>query len=134
MTTDARKTFTIEGGAIHDIRSFYGEINRIFMADEDWKLGESLDGLNDLFYGGFGAISGDEPVTLVWREIEKSATDLGLEAARGWHRQKLEHPKTFDATQIQRSLDALETGEGKTYFEIVLDIIADHPNIDLVKA
>jgi hypothetical protein len=29
----------IEGCAIHDIPSLYAEINRVFMAGEDWQLG-----------------------------------------------------------------------------------------------
>jgi hypothetical protein len=33
----------LEGKNIHDIPSFYQEINRDFMQNEDWELGESLD-------------------------------------------------------------------------------------------
>ena len=44
-------TLTIAGHAIRDIASFYDEINRVFMACEDWSLGPSLDALDDLFYG-----------------------------------------------------------------------------------
>jgi len=42
------KTLTIIGCGIHDIPAFYAEINRVFMAGEDWTLGESLDGLDDM--------------------------------------------------------------------------------------
>ena len=41
-------TLIIDGENIHDIFSFFDEINRVFMHSEDWKLGPSLDALNDI--------------------------------------------------------------------------------------
>lgn len=128
------KTLTIDGNNIHDIPSFYDEINRVFMAEEDWKIGTSLDALDDMLYGGFGALKGDEAVILIWKAIEKSRHDLGLETTRGYYLNKLEQPSSFDIGQIQQRLAELESGIGPTYFEIVLQIIADHANIELRSA
>lgn len=58
------RTLTIDGSRIHDIPSFYDEINRVFMTGVDWTLGPSLDALDDLLYGGYGALDGDAPVSL----------------------------------------------------------------------
>lgn len=128
------KTLTIDGGRIADLPSFYAEINRVFMADEDWALGESLDALDDVLYGGYGVIAGREPITLIWRDMDASRTALGLETTRAYLRAKLERPDVYNAELIGRQLDALERGIGRTYFETVLDIIADHPAITLVPA
>lgn len=87
----------IEGTAIVDIPSFHAEINRVFMAGEDWQLGPSLDGLDDLLYGGYGALAGHETATLVWRDIDRSREALGLEATRAWLEDKLRQPGTFNA-------------------------------------
>lgn len=125
-----KKTLTIEGDAIDDIASFYDEINRVFMSDEDWKLGPSLDALNDMLHGGYGAI-GDKPVTLVWRNMDRSRAVLGLDATRDFYHEKLMRPDIFDPNRIKRDLNALENGSGPTYFQIILEIIADHPNIEL---
>ncbi|MCD8030908.1 MAG: barstar family protein [Bacteroides sp.] len=76
------RTFTIEGSRIEDIPSFYKEINRVFMAKEDWKLGESLDAFNDMLYGGYGEIEGNEEIRLVWKDFEKNRTDLGVELTK----------------------------------------------------
>jgi RNAse (barnase) inhibitor barstar len=53
----------LDGSAIHDIAGFYAEINRVFMACEDWQLAPSLDALDDLLYGGYGALAGH------WKDI-----------------------------------------------------------------
>ncbi|RZM35191.1 MAG: ribonuclease inhibitor [Sphingomonas sp.] len=128
------KTLTIIGCGIHDIASFYAEINRVFMAGEDWRLGESLDGLDDMLRGGYGAIKGREPITLVWRDIAVARSSLGLEATRAFLQSKLERPDVYDAERIGRQISRLEGGTGQTYFEIILEIIAGHPNIRFVAA
>jgi len=124
----------IEGAAIVDIPSLYAEINRVFMAGEDWQLGPSLDSLDDLLYGGHGALAGHETATVVWRDIDRSRETLGLEATRAWLEDKVRQPGTFNAETIGRQLDALQRGEGQTYFQIVMDIFASHPNIALLPA
>lgn len=128
------KTLEIDGHAIHDISSFYDEVNRVFMTDDDWKLGESLDALSDLLYGGYGAIEGDEPIGLVWRAMEKNRGDLGIDCTRRYLRAKLDHPDTFNVRLVEERLAALEAGSGPTYFDMVMEIIAEHPNIELVAA
>lgn len=125
------KTLIIDGNAIHDIPSFYDEINRVFMAGEDWKLGNSLDALADMFHGGYGAIGGQEPIRLIWLAMEKSRSQLGLETTRAFYRDKLARPEMFNSKTISSRLAALEAGSGPTYFDIVLEIIAEHPNIEL---
>lgn len=131
-------TLELAGRAIVDIPSFYAEINRVFMPDETWALAESLDALNDLLYGGYGAIDGRVPVELVWRDMETSRAALGIETTRAWLLEKLQSPTTFNATfntdVIRNQLDALERGDGQTYFDIILEIIGDHRNIMLVPA
>lgn len=124
-------TLTLDGSNIHDIPSFYDEINRVFMAGEDWKLGPSLDALNDLFYGAYGAAQGSPSLTLIWSNMDKNRADLGLDATRAYYLDKLKRPDIFNADHFRHALNALENGTGPTYFDMVLQIIADHPNITL---
>ncbi|MET0328131.1 MAG: barstar family protein [Luteimonas sp.] len=123
-------TLTLDGRRIHDIASFYDEVNRVFMAGVDWQLGHSLDALDDLLYGGYGALDGDAPVTLVWTEFARSRDVLGIGTTRAWLDARRGSGR-HDGARLQRELDALEAGTGPTYFEIVLEIIASHPNITL---
>ena len=101
------------------------------MANTDWKLAPSLDALNDVLHGGYGAIEGSEPVELVWQNMEQNRSDLGLEATRAWLQNKLGSGQ-FNQEKIAKDLAELEGGSGPTYFDIVLQIIADHPNIHLL--
>ena len=57
-----------------------------------------------------------------------------MEATRAWLEDKLRQPGTFNAETIGRQLDALQRGEGQTYFDIVMDIFASHPNVELLPA
>ena len=126
-------TLTIDGTHIHDIPSFYAEINRVFMSDEDWQLGESLDALNDLFYGGYGALYGHDSATIVWIDYEANRAALGLAATRCWLGSKLAQPDVFDAPAIQQQLEALNAGGGPTYFDHIESILDDHPNITVIR-
>lgn len=110
------KTLTIRGRDIRDVPSFYAEINRVFMTDEDWKLGESLDAFDDLLFGGYGAIAGSEPVELVWEDIDASRTTLGIETTRAYLLAKQRQPELYSGRIIQQQLDQLEKGDGSTYF------------------
>ena len=121
----------IEGHSITGIESFYAEINRVFMASEDWQLGPSLDALDDLLYGGYGALAGHATALVAWRDSARCRIALGADATCAWLQAKLQQPGTFNADVIRRQLDALERGEGQTYFEIVMEIFAGHPRITL---
>lgn len=126
------KEIIIDGHQIHDIKSFYEEINLKFMQGEDWQLGESLDAFNDLLYGGFGAVKGDEPINLIWKNFENNKKILGSDFTLEFYRQKLKHPDIYDVEAINKSINELESGDGQSYFDIVLEIIADHSNLILI--
>ncbi|MGS2739444.1 barstar family protein [Sinomicrobium sp. M5D2P17] len=125
------RKIVIQGENIHDIASFYNEINRVFMSGEDWEIGQSLDAFNDLLYGGFGIIPSDEPVVLVWTNLEKNREELGREATTAWYMDKLKNPSKFQVKWVQERLVALEDGTGQTFFDMVMEIISEHSNISL---
>lgn len=123
--------FEINGNSILDIPSFYEEINRVFMVGEDWTLGESLDAFNDLLYGGYGTLKNHEEVEVVWLNSEMSREVLGLETTKNFYLNKLNPESLFDKPYIRSKLAELEEDKGQTYFEIILEIFSEHPNIKL---
>jgi len=128
---NTKKEIILNGKAVSDIDSFYEEVNRVFMSDEDWEIGNSLDALNDLLYGGFGAIKGNEPVKLIWEDIDVSKSSLGYETTKAYYEQKLKPDSIFNKTLFREKLKVLEEGTGETYFDIIMTIISEHTNIEL---
>ncbi|MCK6079517.1 ribonuclease inhibitor [Microbacterium sp. EYE_5] len=123
--------YVIDGARIAGIPDLYAQLNSLFMASEDWRLGASLDALDDLLYGGFGALSGDEAVRVVWWDAAHSRDALGQAETERWLRAKLAQPGTFDSATIRRQLDEVLAGTGPTYFDLVLEVFAGHPDVRL---
>lgn len=123
--------YVIDGGRIAGIPDLYAELNRLFMAEEDWTLGDSLDALDDLLYGGIGALVGDDQPRVVWRESGRSREVLGRDATAAWLRGKLSRPGVFSTASTQRRLDALMAGTGPTYFDLVVEVFEAHPAVEL---
>ncbi|WP_343563350.1 hypothetical protein [Sphingobacterium sp.] len=121
----------IEGGHIADIRSFYTEINRVYMADENWKIG-SLDGFDDLLHGGFGKLQHAKKHTIIWRDVAHSRAALGLSTTLAYYQEKLTANTQFNQAYFQQKLSDLQAGKGQTYFDIVAEIIQSHPKIDWI--
>ena len=124
-------TLHLDGRRVDSIAAFYDELDRVFMADEDWRLGPSLDALDDLLHGGFGAAHGADRLTVVWHGFARSRDALGFAATRAYYRAKVADPR-FDTALFQGRLDDVEAGRGKTYAELVLEVFADHPDVELL--
>lgn len=103
-------SLVIEGTHILGIPSFYAEINRVFMADEDWQLGPSLDALDDMLHGGYGALHGVSCPVVTWRNIAASRAALGVEETRRFYLERIALRPMFNGSAIRDLLDALERG------------------------
>lgn len=126
------KKITIEGKNINNIETFYEEVNRVFMSQENWKIAQSLDAFNDMLYGSFGEIKGKEKIQLIWKDIEQNQKSLGFQTTLEFYQNKLKSPEIFNRKFVLSKIDELHNGVGLTFFEIVLEIIANHDNIMLI--
>lgn len=120
----------IHGGHFSSLRGFYEEASTVLMKDTDWRIG-TLDGFDDILYGGFGVFENKEEIEIIWKESKKSKEDLGLAATREFYENKIRQGKPFNIKLIQQKLNELEEGNGQTLFEIVVEIIESHKNITL---
>ncbi|WP_184555093.1 ribonuclease inhibitor [Chryseobacterium sediminis] len=125
-----RKMIVIHGGHFSSLKGFYEEASSVLMKDTDWKVG-TLDGFDDILYGGFGVIDGKEEIEIIWKESQKSKENLGFNATREFYENKIRQGKPFNIELIQQKLDELTKGEGQTLFEILVEIIESHSNIAL---
>lgn len=127
MTT----VFTLDGRAVVDITSFYTQLNQLFMQQEAWQLGASLDALDDLLHAGHGALAGIDHATLLWQHSAASAEALGVETTAAWLRAKLAQPAVFNTENIQRQLQTLLEHGGPTYFERIVQVFSEHARVTL---
>lgn len=121
----------IHGGHFSSLDGFYEEVSKVLMKDTDWKVG-TLDGFDDILYGGFGVFDNNEEITIVWKDSGKSEADLGLKATQEFYDFKIKQGKPFNIELIQQKRDDLSNGKGQTLFEILVEIIQSHQNITLV--
>ena len=102
------------------------------MSQENWKIAQSLDAFNDMLYGSFGEIKGKEKIQLIWKDIEQNQKSLGFQTTLEFYQNKLKSPEIFNHKFVLSKIDELHNGVGLTFFEIILEIIADHENIILI--
>ena len=126
------KKIIIEGKNINNIETFYEEVNLVFMLHENWKIAQSLDAFNDMLYGSFGEIKGKEKIQLIWKDMEQNQKSLGFQTTLEFYQNKLKSPQIFNRKFVLSKIDELHNGVGLTFFEIVLEIIANHDNIMLI--
>ena len=126
------KKIIIEGKNINNIETFYEEVNRVFMLHENWKIAQSLDAFSDMLYGSFGEIKGKEKIQLIWKDIEQNQKSLGFQTTLEFYQNKLKSPEIFNQKLVLSKIDELHNGVGLTFFEIILEIIANHENIILI--
>lgn len=98
------------------------------MSNERWDLSESLDAFNDLLYCGYGLLQGSERITVTWLHADLSRENLGIPATREWLQSKIAAPHgRYDTELLANQLADLQNGSGKTYFELLVEIIQEHP-------
>lgn len=131
LNSDKNKIIIINGSHFSDLPGFYDEVSLVLMKDADWKVG-TLDGFDDILYGGFGVFEGGEEVEITWKNSQKSKEDLGFETTRSFYENKIRQGKPFNVELIQQKLDELISGKGQTLFEILIEIIESHKNITLI--
>lgn len=118
-----KKMTVINGSHFSDLEGFYNEVSELFMKDEDWIVG-TLDGFDDILYG----IDSD----ITWKDSEKSKRDLGFDLTKKFYENKIRIGKPFNIELIQQKLDDLIDGKGQTLFEILVEILKSHQNINLI--
>lgn len=121
----------IHGGHFSSLDGFYEEASSVLMKDVDWKVG-TLDGFDDILYGGFGVFENKEEIEIIWKESQKSKEDLGFVATHEFYENKIRQGQPFNIKLIQQKLNELTDGKGQTLFEILIEIIESHKNITLI--
>ena len=124
---DPRAEHVVEGSAFHTLDEAAAEFTRALALTSPWE--GSLDALNDVLYGGFGTPAGG--FVLVWRDSDLSRERLGYPATTAWLEARVRRGPPYDVALLSGRLEAARRGEGQTLFDVVVEIIRDHPEIEL---
>ncbi|MCU7616998.1 ribonuclease inhibitor [Chryseobacterium sp. PBS4-4] len=118
-----KESAVINGSRFSDLSAFYEVVSQVLMKDEDWKIG-TLDGFDDILYGFKGE--------MIWKDSQKSREDLGLEATMKFYENKIRQGKPFNINLAKQKLEDVIAGNGKTLYEILIEILESHKNITLI--
>jgi hypothetical protein len=89
----------------------------------------NLDGFNDFLRGGFG--TPDTGFVLIWRGSAVSRERLGYGETIKWLEERVQNCHPPNVPVMQQRLAAARRGEGQTLFDMLLEIIQDHDDIEL---
>lgn len=128
----AKKEIIIDGNRFDNIEEFYNEVDRVLTRNLKWKTGHNLDAFNDLLRGGFGIHEYGEPIVITWENANKSKNDLGYKATVKHYENMLKtcHPTNID--YVRGLLKSAKQEKGDTLFDIIVEIIIEHEEIDLI--
>lgn len=102
------------------------------MQGENWRIGENLDALDDMLYGGYGLLKSHTTIELRWEDHRFSAKALGRELTRKYYLGKLLPGSPYNKDFFMEKLDELDAGRGETYFEKIVAVMLSHQNLRLI--
>jgi RNAse (barnase) inhibitor barstar len=121
----AKRLYEIDGTRFSNLEGFFKEFGSQVIPGQKW--GENLDAFDDVLGGGFG--TPEEGFVLVWQNSDMSRKSLGHEAMA----RKIEEVLTrYRSSAREAELAAARRGEGQTVFDVILDILHGHPEVELV--
>ena len=125
----------LEGKKITDIDSFYKQINKQLMLEEDWEIAASLDAFDDLLYGGFSKWKDYDQLEIVWEDIEISRQHLDFDTTIKYYQSKIYPGSPYNQSLFRQKINDLENCNGQTYFDLLMEIINNHKDrIKLIKS
>lgn len=128
----SKKEIIIEGSRFNDVEGFYTEVDKVFTKDLSWKTGHNLDAFNDLLLGGFGVYEYGEPITIIWENANKSKEDLGYNATVIHYESMLMKCHQTNIDNVKVLLESAKQEKGDTIFDIIIQIIKEHDEIEIM--
>lgn len=116
------KTYTIDGARFSDLEGFFEEVSSQVIPGVEW--GKSLNAFNDILRGGFG--TPEDGFSLRWENSELSRVRLGWDETIRSFELSLRANGPAVKRDIQADLEAARRHQGKTLFEVIVDIIRTH--------
>lgn len=118
-----RQTYVLDGNDFDTLEELYKKISETMLPGIVW--GHNLDALNDVLYGDFGVLK--EDFTLIWKNAARSRQKFGYDyTVEFWEKRLPRNPSLID------KLEKARQHKGQTVFDVLMEIIYDHPQITLI--
>lgn len=127
-----KKQFIIDGSRFSTLKTFYDEVGNVLCPDIGFKWNRSLDGFNDILFGGFGSFECEEAIYLTWKHSEKSRDDLGYDETVKCFKEWFWQCHHTNRSKIKDDMKMAKEGKGQTIFDILIKIIKENSHIDLI--
>lgn len=127
-----RKEIIINGNNFGNADGFRNEINRVLTKDLTWRKWHNLNAFNDFLRGGFGVHEYGEPITIIWEHSSKSKNDLGYNVTIKYYENMLTRCHPTNINKVHALLENAKHKKGDTLFDIIIQIIKEHDEIELI--
>lgn len=125
------KVFVVDGNNFSSFEEFCKEFSRVVLSGKfEWN--RSLDAFNDILRGGFGEIEFGEEYTIIWRNSDKSKSDLGYEETIMKLNETLERCHPSNVKYVQQEIKDAKMNKGPTIFDTIKEIILTNENVTLI--
>lgn len=118
---DELPVLVIDGAAFTDLDGFAREFSKL-LCHHRWK--GNLDAFNDILRGGFG--TPEVGWVFRWLNSDSSRSALGYDATIEWLEGVLRTCHPSNRSQVTAELRAAQRGEGRTLFDMIVEIIRYH--------
>jgi RNAse (barnase) inhibitor barstar len=126
-TSTTKKVYAVDGSRFYTLAEYAAEFTRVIGLTMPW--GGNLDAFNDFLHGGFG--TPDEGFILVWRNSDVSRQRLGYGETLRWLEEIVHSCHPSNIGRVQEQIAAARRQEGDTLFDMLVEIVHDHEDIEL---
>jgi hypothetical protein len=123
----SKKEYIVDGRNCGDLVSTAREFTRALGWSTPWN--GHLDAFNDFLNGGFG--TPDEGFVLIWEHSDTSRRNLGYPETILWFEERVRSCHPSNASYMREHLETAKRLSGETLFDMLLDIVNKHDDIEL---
>lgn len=126
-TSTTKRVYAVDGSRFSTLAECAAEFTRVLGLTMPWN--GNLDALNDVLRGGFG--TPDEGFVLIWQHAGLSRQRLGYCETLRWLEERVDHCHPSNLAHFHERIAAARRQEGETLFDMLVEIVRDHEDIEL---
>ena len=123
----AQRTYIIDGAHFTNLAEFYNEFGLSVIPGKEW--GKNLDAFDDALSGGFG--TPEDGFVLVWKSSSLSRERLGYAETLKYLEHQLSVCDSSQRNSVFSEIEKLKKEEGQMLFDMIVEIIKEHRDIEL---